>query len=160
MPGALSLFRFFRLRFKISVASEAAKQITARPRNILVTVWPLQDMAEWYDDGFYKWNVWEVSQTCSVLSSKLDKIAAQRPDYFISISERSFKRVKDYWRQKTGNHDPPHNVRYPKNPKLKKERLFYLSRLKIQLLQRLDIAIEAFNKTGLLLIVVVRSNVK
>ncbi|OYD13706.1 glycosyl transferase [candidate division WOR-3 bacterium JGI_Cruoil_03_44_89] len=83
-----------------------------------------------------------------------DKIAAERPDYIITLSKEVKRRIKKYYRREADIIYPPCDTSFfTIDPKLSVQDFFLIvSRLRPY--KRIDIAIEAFNRLGLPLLII------
>lgn len=81
-----------------------------------------------------------------------DRQASERVDYFIAISKSVQQRIKKYYKRDSVIIYPP--VEVPKFQPTAGKKEFYLIVSQLRAYKRIDLAVEAFNKLGLLLIII------
>lgn len=180
VPIAYESFNFDKYDLVISVTSEAAKGIITKPKtlHICYCLTPTRYLWSGYREylnrppkslnwiPFYKL----VSQPFLIYAKYWDKIAAQRPDVMIAISTEVQKRIKRYYNRESEIIFPPVDTqRFVGKTKVKdttslysdvvrKEANlgsnYYLVVSRLVPYKKVDLAVDAFNKIGLPLIIV------
>ncbi|KLT64007.1 glycosyltransferase [Pedobacter sp. BMA] len=95
---------------------------------------------------------WVFDKVVSILR-KIDKEAAQRGDYFLGMTEETAQRIRDAYGVKDIKLIPP-DVKTRNFHLSDKPKDYYLLVSRLEYYKKADLAIEAFNKLGLNLIVV------
>jgi len=143
----------------ISVTSEAAKGIITKPwtKHICFCLTPTRYLWSGYND-YFKGSTFKGISTPVVKYLRFwDKIAAKRPDIMIAISETVQARIKKYYERDSVVINPPVEIDKFKiqNSKLKtKKEDFFLMVSRLVPYKRVDLAVKAFNKIGLKLVIV------
>lgn len=159
-PVAFENFNFDTFDLVISITSEYAKGILTKPKtlHICYCLTPTRYLWSGYSDYFS-------TQTKRTLSAPLvsylrtwDKIAAQRPDFYIAISKTVQKRIKKYYGRESVVIYPPitllgdkAKIATPRQGGARNDKGkdgFFLIVSRLVPYKRIDIAIEAFNKLG------------
>lgn len=157
VPSAFESFDFSEYDLVISVTSEAAKGIITGPntKHISYCLTPTRYLWSGYDEYFLNPFIKYFSIPIVRYLKYWDKIAAGRPDHIISISSEVKKRVKKYYERDSVIIFPP-VMNLPKSKRKNNKKYFLLvSRLsKFAYYKKVDLAIDAFNKTGLPLVIV------
>lgn len=86
-----------------------------------------------------------------------DRLAADRPDYLIANSEYTRSRIAKYYRRESAVIYPPVNSEFfgcAKSDEARQNSKFFLIVSRLSPYKKIDVAIEAFNKLGLSLVVV------
>ena len=158
MPLAFESFNFEGYDLVISVTSEAAKGIITKPQtfHLCYCLTPTRYLWSGYKDYFRNpWLRFFSKPVVSYLRS-WDKVAAQRPDEIIAISEDVQKRIKKYYQRDSKIIYPPlmledKILEHKEETKNSKAEEYYLlvSRLELVSYKKVDVAIKAFNKLGL-----------
>ena len=109
MPLAFESFRFDEYDLVISVTSEAAKGIITQPwtRHICYCLTPTRYLWQSYEDYFPNELVRFLTKPVVSYLRNWDKIAAQRPDVMIAISNCVSERIKKYYRRNSEVIYPP-----------------------------------------------------
>ena len=109
MPVAFESFNFDGYDLVISVTSEAAKGIITKPHtlHICYCLTPTRYLWSGYADYFRNPFLRFFSKPVVSYLRKWDKIAAQRPDYFIAISKEVQNRIKKYYGRESEIIYPP-----------------------------------------------------
>lgn len=172
MPLAFESFSFDEYDLVISVTSEAAKGIIAKPKtlHICYCLTPTRYLWSGYEDYFRNGLFRKISQPFVSYLRTWDKIAAQRPDTYIAISEEVQKRIKKYYGRGSMVVYPPVDTAFSslaaqsnvpaafdaassvqlKNKKLDAKRSsYFLIVSRLVPYKRIDIAVQAFNKLRL-----------
>lgn len=160
MPLAFESFSFDEYDVVISVTTEAAKGIITKPKtlHICYCLTPTRYLWSHYDDyfkgGFFRW----LTKPVVAYLRTWDKIASQRPDYYLAISENVKERIKRYYDRDSEVIYPPIGLassRQPLATSRKKTRRYMLDASGFFLIvsrlvpyKRIDLAIEAFNELG------------
>ncbi len=164
MPFAFESFDFSEYELVISVSSEAAKAIITGPGTVHVNYCLTPTRYLWSGYGTYFSNILVrvISYPVVKLLKKWDYVVSQRADEIISISTAVSKRVKEYYKRESKIVFPPCDVErfQTKSPHFRiairripvKEYYLIVSRLVPY--KRIDLAIEAFNKLQLPLVIV------
>jgi glycosyltransferase involved in cell wall biosynthesis len=168
MPGAFEQLNLDGYDLVISVTSEAAKGIITKPgtKHICYCLTPTRYLWSGYEDYFKKRTLRTIASPAVAYLRKWDKIAAERPDAFVSISKEVQNRVKKYYGRESMVIYPPVALTNSKseirNLKHKKGEYFLIvSRLsKFTKYKRIDLAIEACNELKLPLKIVGEGNWK
>ncbi len=101
--------------------------------------------------------LWDKSQSKFLLHyfRLWDRQAAERVDYFIAISKTVQNRIKKYYRRDSVVIYPPVQIpTFAKASAGKQNSEFYLIVSQLRKYKRIDLAIEAFNKLGLKLVII------
>ncbi|MFH0863623.1 MAG: glycosyltransferase [Candidatus Gottesmanbacteria bacterium] len=156
MPLAFESFNFNKYDLVISVTSEAAKGIITQPKTIHICycLTPTRYLWQSYNDYFNNIFLRIISLPIINMLRKWDQIAAQRPDYFIAISQNVADRIKKYYQREATVIYPPANLGFSEG---KKDTISYTLDPKPYFLvvsrlvpyKRIDIAINAFNELKL-----------
>lgn len=159
MPASFESFSFDEYDLVISVTSEAAKGIITKPGtlHICYCLTPIRYLWSGYEEYFRNSLIRHLSRPAVSYLKKWDVLASKRPDYFIAISTEVSKRIEKYYGQKSKVIFPPLMIKKPEKIKPqrpaqgKKENYFLLvSRLsRFSYYKKVDLVIDAFNKTGL-----------
>lgn len=169
MPLAFESFNFDEYDLVISVTSEAAKGIITKPGtlHICYCLTPTRYLWSGYGDYFkgltFKGITWPVVKYLRTW----DKIAAQRPDVMVAISTEVQNRIKKYYNRDSEIVFPPVSfstmdyrlLTTARRIKAVDGRLltvsgFFLIVSRLVPYKKVDLAIEAFNKLGLPLVIV------
>lgn len=145
MPLAFESFSFDEFDLVISVTSESAKGIITKPgtRHICICLTPTRYLwsgyKEYFKDKFLKF----ISTPVVAYLRTWDKIAAQRPDMLIAISETVASRIKKYYGLDAPVIYPPLMI---KNFKYKAhDGKYFLVVSRLVSYKRIDLAIKAAN---------------
>lgn len=156
-PLAFESFDFSKYEVVISVTSEAAKGIITGPKtlHICYCLTPTRYLWSGYKIYFKNKIGRLVSGWLVNYLRKWDKVAAQRPDYFLAISQVVKERIKKYYRKEAEVIYPPVDTDKFKMPirqtanKFQKNSRFFLVVSRLVAYKKIEIAVEAFNKLGL-----------
>ncbi|MEK9178758.1 MAG: glycosyltransferase, partial [Patescibacteria group bacterium] len=148
MPIAFESFDFSQFDLVISITSEAAKGIITKPGtcHICYCLTPTRYLWSGYETYFSNPLLRFVSSPIVSYLRKWDLVASQRPDYYFSISEEVAKRIDKYYKRKSEVVYPALSLTASKKQSSKED--FYLLVGRFVPYKRIDLAIEAFNKTG------------
>jgi len=99
MPLAFESFDFAKYDLVISVTSESAKGIITKPgtKHFCICLTPTRYLWSGYEQYFRNSILRFISKPIVSYLRNWDKIAAQRPDIFIAISDEVQKRIKKYY---------------------------------------------------------------
>ncbi|MEK7111717.1 MAG: glycosyltransferase, partial [Patescibacteria group bacterium] len=155
-PLAFESFDFSPYDLVISVTSEAAKGIITKPGTFHVSyvLTPTRYLWSGYDIYFPKGSLLrDISAPAVSYLKKWDRIAAQRPDVMIAISGAVKKRISRYYGRDSEVIYPPVDTERFKMKAARKENFFlFVGRLVPY--KRVDLAVKAFNKLGLPLVII------
>ena len=160
MPIAFESFNFDDYEVIISVTSEAAKGIITKPKtlHLCYCLTPTRYLWSGYEDYFSSTARQLVSLPAIGYLRKWDQIAAQRPDYYIAISENVRRRIRKYYQREAEVVYPAVDTerfkgskvqRFKVNTKYKiQDTRYFLVVSRLVPYKRIDIAVEAFNQLG------------
>ena len=153
MPIAFESFSFDEYDLVISITSEAAKGILTKPQtlHLCYCLTPTRYLWSGYQKYFQNKAFRFLTKPIVVYLRSWDKIAAQRPDVYLTISGNVKKRIKKYYHRDSEVIYPPVDLERFKVAKRQngKEKYFLVvSRLDFGY-KKVDLAIEAFNQLGL-----------
>ncbi len=155
MPLAFESFDFSDYDLVISVTSEAAKGILTKQNTVHICycLTPTRYLWSGYEEHFKSKLMKTVTSPFVGYLRKWDKVASGRPDVMVSISTEVSKRVKKYYDRDSVVIFPPVTLKKINNKStLKKDYYLLVSRLVRH--KKVDIAIEAFNRSGKKLVIV------
>lgn len=150
MPLAFESFSFDDFDVVISVTSEAAKGIITKPHtlHICYCLTPTRYLWSGYDTYFRRSSLRFLSKPVVSYLKSWDKIAAQRPDYFLAISKEVKDRIKKYYDRDSTVLYPPQTLVEPGSIKPSKGKYFLIvSRLVPY--KNLELAVKACSKLNL-----------
>lgn len=155
MPLVFASFDFSKYDLIISVTSEAAKgvRVKGKTKHVCYCLTPTRYLWSGYNNYFrgklFKVLSWPIVKLLRIW----DQNVAQKPDKMVAISSEVQKRIKKYYGRDSQIIFPP--VQTSMNRFIEVERNYYIlvSRLDFGY-KKVDLAISAFNKLGLPLIVV------
>lgn len=152
MPISFESFNFDEFDLVISVTSESANGIITKPGTLHVCycLTPTRYLWSGYDEYFRGNLMRTVSIPALKYLRRWDKLSSSRPDNYIAISSEVKNRIKKYYDKDSEIIFPPIMINR-ENSKATKSEDFYLivSRLsRLSYYKKVDMAIEAFNKTG------------
>jgi glycosyltransferase involved in cell wall biosynthesis len=157
MPMAFENLSFDKYDLVVSVTSEAAKGIITKPKtkHISYLLTPTRYLWSGYDEYFGN-KLFKALSTSAVKSLRLwDKIAAQRPDLLVGISEEVRQRIKKYYGRESELIYPPLTLEgLGARGKGLAPRPYFLVVSRFVPYKRIDIAIDACNRLGLSLKIV------
>jgi len=153
MPVSFESFNFDEFDLVISVTSESASGIITKPGTLHVCycLTPTRYLWSGYDEYFRG----KFMKTTSIPALKYlrrwDKISSNRPDEYIAISSEVKNRIKKYYGKDSEIIYPPIMIDRKISRNVKQEDFYLLvSRLsRLTHYKKVDLAIEAFNKTEL-----------
>jgi len=152
MPFAFESFNFDEYDVVISVTSEAAKGIITKPQtlHLCYCLTPTRYLWSGYEEYFSS-SVQRLASSWLVKYLRnWDKVAAQRPDEYLAISQTVKERIKKYYGRESEVIYPPISTDKFKiqNSKFKVKKDFFLVVSRLVKYKRIDLAIEAFNQLG------------
>jgi glycosyltransferase involved in cell wall biosynthesis len=152
MPIAFESFSFDDYDVVISVTSEAAKGIITKPKtlHICYCLTPTRYLWSGYDDYFRSKFLSTISKPVIYYLRKWDEIAAFRPDYFIAISKEVQQRIRSFYKRDSEVVYPPVDSLFfqETNKERFRREPYFLLVSRLVPYKRIDIVIDAFNKTG------------
>jgi len=166
-PIAFESMDFSQYDLVISVTSEAAKGIITKPGTLHICYCLTPTRYLWSGRDFYFKNppsmlrkiplFWYVSRPLVSYLIKWDKIAADRPDVMVAISQEVKKRIQRYYQREAEVIYPPVDIRRyttlaKKSNKAKRKYFLVVNRLIPY--KKVDLVVEAFNRLKLPLVVV------
>lgn len=162
MPLAFEQFNFDNYNLVISVTSEAAKGIIAKPQTLHFCYCLTPTRYLWSGYAFYFRNslLKSIAKPLIKYLRLWDQIAVQRPDVMVGISKIVVDRIKKYYGREVGVVYPPIEQFKIQSSKLKvstqnsKVGNYFLIVSRLVPYKRIDVAIQAFNKLGLTLVIV------
>lgn len=153
MPLAFESFNFDEYDLVISVTSESANGIVTKPytRHICYCLTPTRYLWSGYDEYFRGKLMRIISTPALMYLKRWDKLSSHRADNYIAISTEVKKRIKKYYEKDSQIIFPPLMMGEFSQKKSKTGNYYLLvSRLsRSTYYKKVDLAIEAFNKTGL-----------
>ena len=155
MPLAFEFFNFDKYDLVISITSEAAKGIITKPctTHICYCLTPTRYLWSHYDLYFKNKLLRFISKPIVNYLRVWDKIAAQRPDEMIAISSEVKNRIMKYYGRSSEAIFPPvKNLN--RNKRFLSNRDYYLVVSRLVPYKRVDLAVKAFNRLKLPLIIV------
>lgn len=158
MPFAFRSFDFSKFDLVISVTSESAKgiKVSGKAKHICYCLTPTRYLWSGYCEYFKGSLFRNLTNPIVYLLRNWDKSVAQKPDGFIAISTEVKNRIKKYYGRDSEIIFPPVDIPKDRNIKVSKnENKYYLlvSRLDFGY-KKVDLAIKAFNKLKLPLLIV------
>lgn len=164
-PLAFETFNLSGYDVVISVTSEAAKGVITKPGTLHICFCLTPTRYLWSGHDFYFKNppsklglipfFWHLSRPPVKYLQVWDKIAAQRPDVMVAISTEVRERIKKYYGRDSILIHPPVDVKKFKILNFKQRRKnFFLLVSRLIPYKRADLAISAFNKLRLPLIII------
>lgn len=154
MPLAFESFNFDSYDLVISVTSEAAKGIITKTKtkHICICLTPTRYLWSGYNHYFRNPLLRFISKPIISYLRNWDKIASQRPDLYIAISEEVRKRIKKYYARDSKVIYPPIMLA-TSNQQLAARKLdakgYFLVVSRLVPYKRIDLAIRACNKLKL-----------
>lgn len=151
MPLAFESFSLDEYDIVISVTSEAAKGIITKPstKHICICLTPTRYLWNGYEEYFANTLFRFLSFPIVWYLRVWDKIASQRPDRYIAISEEVKKRIKKYYGKDSSVIFPPLMRNRLLSKTVSIEKGYYLVVSRLVAYKRVDLAIRACNVLGL-----------
>jgi len=160
-PIAFESLIFDEYDLVISVTSEAAKGVITKPstRHICYCLTPTRYLWSGYNYYFGNRFLRFLSKPVVAYLKKWERTASQRPDVMIGISNAVKVRIKKYYNRDVKVVFPPADInKFKMNNPLRGQKLkaknFYLIVGRLVAYKRVDLAIEAFNRLGLPLVII------
>ncbi len=156
MPFAFESFNFDGFDVVISVTSAEAKGIITKPETLHIcccltpTRYLWSHRQEYFGSGFFSF----ITKPIVSAMQQWDRVAATRPDVYVSISKEVASRIKRYYDKPSEVIYPPVDTEFFKPSKEHKRKDFYLIVSRLVAYKRVDLAIEACNKLKRNLVVV------
>lgn len=149
MPLAFESFSFDEYDVVISITSEAAKGIITKPqtRHICLSLTPTRYLWSGYDNYFGNPLLKTLAYPVVWLLRKWDFAAAQRPDFYIAISQEVADRIKRYYKKIAPVIYPALGLKV--RPKKSQKNDYFLVVSRLVKYKRIDIAIKACSSLGL-----------
>lgn len=162
MGIAFESFNFDEFDVVISVTHEFAKAIITKPQttHICYCLNPVGYLWDSYDDYFStKPSVFKALSIPLIKYLRwYDKIVAQRPDKYITISQTVQERARRIYGRESKVIYPPVDVKQESEIRNQEDGGYYLMVSRLAPQKRLDIAVKAFNQLGLPLKIVGTGN--
>lgn len=155
MPFAFESFNFDQYDLVISATSEAAKGIITKPETLHLCYCLTPTRYLWSHYGtYFKETVFQKIAGPIVSYLKIwDRIAAQRPDVMIAISQIVQKRIKKFYGRESEIIYPPLNIeKFVLKNLISKD--YYLVVSRLVRYKRIDLVVAAFNELRYPLIIV------
>ena len=156
MPLVFESFNFDEYDVVISITSEAAKGIITKPKtfHICYCLTPTRYLWSGYRDYFQNKVFRFLTKPFVAYLRSWDKIAGQRPDVYLAISENVKRRIRKYYGRNSNVIYPPVDINKFKiqNPKLKtttSNSKFFLVVSRLVAYKKVDLVIEVFNQLNL-----------
>lgn len=156
MPLAFESFDFSEYDIVISVTSEAAKGIITKPGtlHICYCLTPTRYLWSGHED-YFKRARGRLAQPLVVYLRAWDKVAVQRPDAMVAISQNVASRIKLYYRREANVIYPPVDVSKTQKVKRKTQKgNYFLVVSRLVPYKKVDLVVEAFNRLELPLVIV------
>ncbi|MBI2442583.1 MAG: glycosyltransferase [Candidatus Levybacteria bacterium] len=146
MPLAFESFDFSNYDVVISITSEAAKGILTPPRvkHISYCLTPTRYLWSGHDEYFRNPIVRFLAKPAVSYLRHWDTIAANRPDFFIAISQEVKGRIKKYYQKEASVIYPP--LALPEGDTKRKKGKYFLVVSRMVPYKRIDLAIKACNQ--------------
>jgi len=153
MPISFEDFNFDEFDLVISVTSESANGIITKPGTLHVCycLTPTRYLWSGYDEYFKGRFMRTMSIPALKYLRRWDKLSSSRPDDYIAISTEVKNRIKKFYDKDSEIIFPPIMIDPKISKKINSEDYYLLvSRLsRLSYYKKVDLAIEAFNETGL-----------
>ncbi len=148
MPIAFESFNFDEFDLVISVTSEFSKAVITKPStlHICYCLTPTRYLWSGYDIYFKNSLLKLISSSFVSYLRNFDRVAANRPDAIIAISNEVKQRIKKYYGKDSTVIFAP--VDFPKIDLTKNTGQYFLIVSRLVAYKRIDLAISAFNDTG------------
>jgi len=147
-PLAFESFDFSDFDLVISITSAEAKGIITKTKtkHLCYCLTPTRYLWSAYNDYFFNKGLRWLTQPIVDWMRNWDKIAAQRPDEYLAISQEVQKRIKKYYHRQSFVCYPPVDTEnfYPAEKNQKGDYFLIVSRLVPY--KKIDLAIQAFNQ--------------
>src|SRR5581483_144686 len=168
MPFAFSRFNFNNYDLVISVTSEFAKNINTKGVHICYCLTPTRYLWSHEDEYFKNKFLKRLLYPFISYLKYMDKRASRKPNIMIAISTEVQKRIKKYYNREPQIIFPPVELKDSKKKKLinpttktgskdfqfLREKRYYLLVSRLVSYKKVDLAIRAFNKLNLPLVII------
>lgn len=157
MPLAFESFDFLEYDLVISVTSEAAKGIITSPKtkHLCYLLTPTRYLWSGYKDYFNTSFKRSITRPIISYLRKWDKVAAERPDKIIAISDTVKERIKKYYGREAEVVHPTVELTVSWVSRVARvPREYYLVVSRLVPYKRVDLVVEAFNRNGRELVIV------
>lgn len=158
MPLAFESFQLESYDIVISVTSEAAKGIITRPktRHICICLTPTRYLWSGYMQYFKNETFRFITSPLVSYLRRWDKVASNRPDIIVAISENVRRRIDKYYGRKSEIIYPPSDLLFKRAVSKKELEIdnYFLVVSRLVDYKNVDIAIKACNKLKLPLVIV------
>lgn len=152
MPMAFESLNFDGYDVVISVTSEAAKGIITKPKtlHLCYCLTPTRYLWSGYGDYFESERKRQLSRFPVGYLRKWDKIAADRPDFYIAISKTVQARIKHYYHRECEVIYPPVETDKFKQLAISNKQLgkYFLVVSRLVKYKKVGLVVEAFNRLG------------
>jgi len=161
-PLAFESFNFDDFDLVISITSAEAKGIITKPKtkHLCYCLTPTRYLWSGYDDYFFNKGLRWLTQPVVEGMRGWDKVAAQRPDEYLAISQEVQRRIKKYYQRESVVLYPPVDTEkfHPAEKNQKGDYFLIVSRLVAY--KKIDLAIKAFNQLKIPLKIIGEGNEK
>ena len=162
LPTAAETFDLREFDIVISSSSSFTKGIITKPKTVHICYChtPTRFLWDWYYNYLQENKVGKVKKIFLIpllhYLRMWDKTAAERVDYFIANSENTARRIKKFYNKESEVIYPPVNMRHRSTPLVMtdKNKNYFLIVSRLTPYKKIDIAIEAFNKLELPLVII------
>ena len=164
LPIAAETLDFREFDLVISSSFSFGKGIITRPKTTHICYCHTPTRYLWapplFQKGGVKRALWKnpIAKLLFHYARIWDRQASERVDYFIANSKTTQKRIKKYYKRESVVIYPPVNVKNPLGPRWgptgPQRGEFYLIVSQLRKYKRIDLAVEAFNKLGLELVII------
>lgn len=158
MPIVFESFSFDEYDLVISITSEAAKGIITKPhtKHICICLTPTRYLWSGYEEYFTNRFLQLISNSIITYLRIWDKIASNRPDVYIAISQEVKSRIRKYYNHESTVIYPPLLLHSKEDIKEENKGYFLIvSRIsRFTQYKRIDLAVKAATKLSLPLLVV------
>jgi glycosyltransferase involved in cell wall biosynthesis len=159
-PFAFEAFDFSNFDLVISITSAEAKGIITKPQTLHLCYCLTPTRYLWSHTSDYQSQTWLFRPLRNFLLTQLrvwDQIAATRPDYYLTISQTSQRRIKKYYHRDSKIIYPPVDTNFFKPQTARRQNMttgYFLVVSRLVSYKRIDLAIKACNQLNLPLYVV------
>jgi len=151
-PLAFESFDFSDFDLVISITSAEAKGIVTKPKtkHLCYCLTPTRYLWSGYEDYFKNKVFRFLSKPMVNYLRQWDKIAAQRPDAYLAISQTVKNRIKKYYGRDSVVIYPPVDTEKFQRPKIKSPKSdFFLVVSRLVPYKKIDLVVKAFNQLNL-----------
>lgn len=163
-PAAAETFDLGEFDVVISCSSSFAKGIIVKPKTLHICYChtPTRFLWDWYHNYLKENKIGKIKKIFVVpilhFLRMWDRSASERVDYYVTNSENTSRRIDKFYGRKSRVIYPPVDYeklnRLANSHKTVKEKDYYLIVSRLSPYKKIDIAIEAFNKINLPLIII------